>query len=109
MSKTDNTLTERQQFWLSHIKACNGQTLKSYAAEHGLDIGALYEAKSRLKRKGVLSPAPVSPGFVRVEQSSFAGSAPPLCRVHLRNGAVVELACTPEHWEGVLALVAKLP
>lgn len=110
MSKAPK-LTERQQFWLDHLRACarTRQSLKSYAAEHGLDIGALYEAKSRLKRKGVLSPAPMSPGFVRVERSSFAGAVVPLCRVHLRNGTVVELACPPEHWAGLLALAGKLP
>ncbi len=104
-------LTERQQFWLDHLRACTRgrQTLKAYAAEHGLDVGALYEAKSRLKRKGVLSPAAISPRFVRIEQPAVVGSVPPLCRVHLRNGAVVEVACTPEHWEGLLALAAKLP
>lgn len=97
MSKSRN-LTDRQRFWLEHLRACerSGQSLKGYAAEHNLDVGALYEAKSRLKRKGLVSPDENRARFVRVEPSRFAGAIPPVCRVHLRNATVVELVCEPD-------------
>ena len=61
-------LTEREAFWLGHIRACGKGSLKAYAATHGLDAGALYAAKSRLKRKGALPAA--SGRLVRVERMS---------------------------------------
>ena len=50
-----SVLTKRQQFWLEHLRACvaRGQSLSVYAAEEGLSIGALYEVKSRLRRRGL--------------------------------------------------------
>ncbi len=104
-------LTERQQFWLEHLRACerNGQSLKSYAAEHGLAVSALYEAKSRLKRRGLVASTPKHGRFARVELASETASVPPVCRIHLRNGTVVELMCTPESWEKLLTVSARLP
>ena len=106
----DSGLTEREAFWLGHIRACGKGSLKAYAQSNGLDAGALYAAKSRLKRKGVLSP--VSGRLVRVEPTRDRGTAaarPAYCRVHLRNGVAVELACSPEHWGELLASAAALP
>ena len=102
---TLSALTERQRFWLEHLRACGTGSLKSYAEEHGLDIGALYEAKSRLKRKGALDGAPTR--FARVQCDSPGPSAT-VCRIHLRNGALVEVACAPEHWPTLLGSVAAL-
>ena len=102
---TLSALTERQRFWLEHLRACGTGSLKSYADEHGLDIGALYEAKSRLKRKGALDGAPTR--FARVQCDS-PGPPATVCRIHLRNGALVEVACAPEHWPTLLVSVAAL-
>ena len=101
-------LTERQAFWLGHVRACGQGSLKAYAEAHGLDVGALYAAKSRLKRSGALS----SRRLVRVEPAEVQRAtpmAPAYCRVHLRNGVAVEVACAPEHWSELLASVAALP
>jgi len=104
MSDSTSTLTERQRFWLEHLRACGDSSLKAYAEAHGLSLGALYEAKSRFRRLGLLGPAKTS-RFTRVE----AGSAPPtLCRVRLPNGVFVEVACEPAHWKTLLASVAAL-
>ncbi|MBI4694407.1 MAG: hypothetical protein HY749_10335 [Gammaproteobacteria bacterium] len=68
-------------------------SLAAYAASEGVSIGALYEAKSRLRRSG-LWPLPGA-RFVRVQAASRqAGSpaGPPLYRVSLPNGVVVETA-----------------
>lgn len=104
---TSTSLTQRQQFWLEHIRACGSGSLKAYADAHGLDVGALYEAKSRLKRKGALE-ALSSPRFVRVRCDEPQVS-PSVCRIHLCNGTLVEVACAPEHWPTLLERVAALP
>jgi hypothetical protein len=99
-------LTERQRFWLEHLRACGSGSLKVYAEAHGLELGTLYEAKSRLKRMGALDTPATR--FARVQRE--APNAPPsVCRVHLCNGTVVEVACAPEHWSRLLDSVAALP
>ena len=49
-------LTERQQYWLEHIQACeaSGKSVTTYAAEHGFHVGAMYAGKKMLVRKGAL-------------------------------------------------------
>ena len=54
----DPELTDRERFWLEHLRACGTGSLKAYAEAHELDVRALYEAKSRLKRKGALASSP---------------------------------------------------
>ena len=104
MSDPTSTLTERQRFWLEHLRACGVGSLKAYAEANGVSVSALYEAKSRFKRLGLLGSAK-APRFTRVE----AAAAPPtLCRVRLPNGASVEVACEPGHWPALLASVAAL-
>lgn len=53
----DTPLTEKQQLWLEHIRACDqfGQTMKAYAEEHDLNVSALYAWKKTLRRKGVIA------------------------------------------------------
>ena len=105
MSDPSTTLTERQRFWLEHIRACGSGSLKAYAEANGLSLGALYESKSRFRRLGLLEPA--RPGrFTRVEP---APAPPTLCRVRLPNGVFVEVACEPEHWPALLASAGALP
>jgi len=87
--------TPRQRFWLEHLEACRAQAspLKAYALAHDLSPGALYAAKSDLKRRGLLaaSPRPVpAPKLLPVRIARGA----PMFRVVLRNGVVVEV---PEH------------
>ena len=50
-------LTERQQFWLDHLRVCReqGQTLRGYAKAHGLSVSGLYTAHSTLKSRGVVT------------------------------------------------------
>ena len=89
-------LTERQQFWLGHLRVCReqGQTLRGYAKAHGLSVSGLYTAHSTLNSRGVLSePAPSAPTFVPVRIAPDGAAF----RVHLPNGVVVEV---PAHVEG---------
>lgn len=100
-----SSLTVRQQFWIEHLRACaaRGQALSSYAAEQGLSIAGLYEAKSRLRRRGVWPE--VGARFVRVQGAS-SSVVPSLYRVSLPNGVVVE--GTGSDWSAVLSSAARL-
>ena len=92
MAKTA-AATDRDTLWLEHLRACGTGSMKDYAAAHELDVRALYEAKARLRRKGLLSsPAPLRP-----------------CRIQLPNGVSIELACAPGELAAVLAAAAALP
>jgi hypothetical protein len=108
MSK-DPSLTPRQQFWAEHLRQCarRGQSLAAYAAEHGLKVGGLYEAKSRLRRRG-LCPVTVS-RFVRVHpaRASQAPQVATVYRVSLPNGVVIET--TGGELSAVLCAAAQLP
>ncbi len=83
-----SSLTTRQQFWVAHLKACaeRGLTLSVYAAEQSLSVGALKQARTRLRGLG-LWPVPV-PRFVRAQ----IAPVPVMVRVSLPNGVVVETA-----------------
>ena len=57
MAQTDEVaLTERQQYWLKHIRACDAteQTSIDYAREHGINVKSLYSARKALAEKGTL-------------------------------------------------------
>ena len=103
-------LTERQQFWLDHLRVCReqGHTLRGYAKAHGLSVSGLYTAHSTLKSRGVVTePAPPAPTLVPVRIAPGTAAF----RVHLPNGVVVEV---PAHVEGtafstVLECTSRLP
>ena len=57
-SRTRNRLpelTERDRAWLAHHRAwlASGHTAKQYAALHGLSLTAFYQARYRLRQRGV--------------------------------------------------------
>ena len=56
------SLTERQQYWLKHIRACeaSGKTTIDYARAHGINVKTLYSARKTLAEKGTL-PRPQPP------------------------------------------------
>lgn len=90
-------LSDRQRYWLRHIRAAERrrEPLKHYAKRLGLSEHSLYEAKRRLRQRGVLEAAaerrPARPRFVRVvaEVPELRPAASPL-RVQLASGAVLE-------------------
>ena len=49
MPDSTTELTERQRYWLEHLRACGEGSLKAYAEVHDLDVRALYEAKELLQ------------------------------------------------------------
>ena len=100
-------LTQRESFWLEHLRRCGKGSMRAYAEANGLNVRSLYGAKKRLKRRGLLPGA--GPRLVRVERAPPSGAAATACRVHLRNGTTLEFACAPEHWGELLSRVAALP
>ena len=70
--ETSGELTERQQYWLDHIQACEalGETTKAYAELHGLSVSMMYSWRKELTIRGVYSrqsSGSRSPRFDRVE------------------------------------------
>lgn len=115
--------TERDRFWLEHEAALarSGRTAKAYAAEQGLSLHALYQARKRLRSLGLLGkrgpgrsskvaratkPAARRVAFSKVEIRSPRSPAADF-RLSLPGGAVLE-------WSGaelppaVVALVERL-
>lgn len=102
--RANSALPGELRRWYEHLCACEagGQTMVAYAKAHGLSVQAFYQAKARLVRYGAGQRPPSRPVFQRVE----VVSAPPRlssCRVHLRNGVVVELGVE----EGALGRVLQ--
>lgn len=118
MSSPDKPLTDRQRYWLDHLRRCRASdmSIAAYAAAHDLSAFSLYEAQRRIAGKprkptSALATTPTSttstsPRFVRV--SASAPTALP-CRAHLRNGVVVELGVDGAALGAVLRDLAALP
>jgi hypothetical protein len=92
---SSKSLSPRLRYWLAHLQACaqQGVSLSAYASTQGLKVGALYEAKSRLRKQGAWPPSGAR--FMRVQAPSVSANESPrgsLFRVSLRNGVVVEVA-----------------
>ena len=68
MQKMIPVLTERQRFWLEHIRACeaSGKSMAEYATEHGVKVRAMYSGRKILVNKGVL-PSEQQNRFQRVQ------------------------------------------
>lgn len=95
-------LTERDRFWLRHIEASARSRTPAtiYTADHALSLGAFYEAKRRLVRRGAVSPVPrrgrVSFAAVQVvPEARQAESESGPFRLRLACGAVLEWASAP--------------
>jgi hypothetical protein len=63
--------SERDRFWLDHEQAIakSGQSAKDYAAEQGLSLHALYQARKRLKAEGHLPSEKLGPAKQRRTKS----------------------------------------
>ncbi len=94
--KAEENLSERQRYWLKHIRAAEGQgePLKTYAKRLGLSEHSMYEAKRRLRSYGLIAPAAqgktAPPRFTRVAIASSEASPGTPLRVRLASGAVFE-------------------
>ncbi|MDO8864283.1 hypothetical protein Q6D67_21685 [Haliea sp. E1-2-M8] len=88
---TPTALTERQQFWLEHLRACAkaNQTTKDYAQAHGLSVKAMYTARKDLAQRGTPKRSITAP-FARVQ----VAPSPPTTQwsVQLPNGTTVNFS-----------------
>ena len=86
-------LTERQQYWLEHIQACeaSGKSVTTYAAEHGFHVGAMYAGKKMLVRKGAFGGAPLR-RFQRLQ--TVPVTVDQKWRIQLPNGVLVDFSGT---------------
>ncbi|MDO8864213.1 hypothetical protein Q6D67_21280 [Haliea sp. E1-2-M8] len=88
---TQTELTERQQFWLEHLRACAkaNQTTKDYAQAHGLSVKAMYTARKHLAQRGTSKSTTTAP-FARVR----VAPSPPTTQwsVQLSNGTTVSFS-----------------
>ena len=91
MQKTIPALTDRQRYWLQHIRACkdSGKTIAEYAAEQGFTARSMYGGKKTLVKKGVL-PGMHAARFQRVQVMEAAISNQ--WRIQLPNGVSVAFA-----------------
>ena len=90
---SDTQLTQKQQYWLAHVKQAGREavSLAAYAKQHDLNLKLFYNMRTILRQKGALPQAtdnglliPVSSPPVQVESIG--------CRVCLPNGVVIELS-----------------
>ncbi len=86
MAKRQSKTTDRQQYWLNHIKAADASqgTLVAYAAAHDLKVKDLYQWKTTLSRRGLLPVKAAKRAFVPVATSPAAPAAS--CSISLPNG-----------------------
>lgn len=98
------TLTERQQYWLKHVRACEaaGQTSIDYARAHDINVKSLYSARKELARKGRLLRSQ-NPVFQKAQVAGTSHSPDNQWQVRLPNGAVVAFSGTAD--AATLALV----
>lgn len=88
----NDELTERQRFWLRHLRACevSGQTSIDYAKAHGLKVKSLYSARKALAEKGALPPTPPPVnGFQRIKVAGNPRAGERQWHVQLPNGLAV--------------------
>jgi hypothetical protein len=102
-------LTERQAYWLEHLRTCesSGLTSKAYAKKHRLSVHALYQARKEFRQRKALASTPNRPSVtftkVRVEPRVARGG---VWRVRFPNGSLIELEAPLEAEERVQLLQA---
>tara|TARA_R110001599_G_scaffold265040_1_gene465742 strand:- start:98 stop:439 length:342 start_codon:yes stop_codon:yes gene_type:complete len=91
MAQTDEiSLTEWQQYWLMHLRACDaaGTTTIEYARTHGINVKTLYSARMALAEKGTL-PRPQPPRFHKAQVAQDPIRMDRQWHVQLPNGVVI--------------------
>ena len=86
----ETALTERQRYWLKHVRACDsaGQTSVEYARAHSFNVKSLYSARKALAEKGAL-PRPQPPQFQRAQLSSGPSHTDSQWHIQLPNGVLI--------------------
>ena len=86
-----NTTTDKQRYWLKHVKAADlsDGTIAEYAAANNVGLKSLYQWKTKLIRLNLYSPAACPP------ESDFVPVLPPSvpsCRPNDQSGCTVTLS-----------------
>jgi hypothetical protein len=91
MARPKGELTQRDRFWLGHLKAiaAEGVVAQAYAKRRRLSVHALYQAKRRLVGRGAW-PVKATPRFTPVQVAAVSVPAVTGCRLRLPGGAVLE-------------------
>ena len=94
--------SDRDRFWLTHHEAqrASGRSAKQYAASAGISVQALYQARKRLRARGLLAPGRArreAPRFSKVAVAATPVVEAPRFRIELSIGAVRE-------WSGAASL-----
>ena len=91
----ESTLTERQRYWLNHIRACeaSGKSIADYAVDHAINVKTMYAGKKMLVKKGIL-PRTHTSRFQRAQLTRMAVSHD--WRIQLPNGVSVVFSGTVE-------------
>ena len=91
--------TVKQSYWLRQVTAADASdgTLSEYAAEHGLEIKALYQWKTKLIKLGLYSQHQAtsiesSPSFVAVRPRPPEPLQKECCTITLGNGNRIEFS-----------------
>jgi len=86
----DTSLTERQQYWLKHIRVCDasGKTTIDYARKHGIKVKSMYSARKALAEKGTL-PRPQPTRFQQVQVVAGNPVGDTQWHVQLPNGLAI--------------------
>lgn len=105
-AKQEQKLTPREQAYLDHVRGAQkqGQSLKDYCEQLGMNVRGLYSVRRVLVQKGVLPrtlpPKTKKPGSgkfvaVRVAEPGTSG-AEAVCRVRHPSGWTIECGRFPE-------------
>jgi len=88
--RDEASLTERQQYWLKHLRACDaaGQTSIKYARANGINVKTLYSARKALAEKGTLPPRKAI-SFQKVQTHTSQSNLDSQWRIQMPNGVVV--------------------
>ena len=86
-------LNDKQRAWLHHVETCaaEGISMKAYAEQHGLDLQNFYFWKGRLRKFGLVDPAPPPASIepVCIMPAGAPRNAGKAC-IQLSNGVNIE-------------------
>ena len=111
MKKKSPALTEKQSYWLSHLKSAESQqlSLAQYAQEQQINVKLLYQWKWTLNKKGLLGTTTTASkiSFSRVEVLRAEAAQISIC---LPNGVRIEVngSTNAEQFQQMISTLSRL-
>lgn len=104
----DVHLTQRQRYWLNHIRQCkeSGQSLRAYAKFHEINCSGIYAAHRKLKQIGVIASNKTAPKFKRLSVQKV--SSPSAVKITCPNGFIVEAHADAASLQPLLQMVCTI-